>query len=123
MTGAFPFIARWGILAALWAADFITADLDVDNYAAAGVVSAFLAVVTVAAVLAMAREKFQKALLLTLLNQPDPGPGLHLVPDQEAPERDASRSAARSRVLSLLGSSGRSSAAGRGRSPGNQGTG
>lgn len=124
VTGMSAFIFRWAILCVLWAGDFVTADLGLDNYAAAGAVSAFLAVVTVAAVLAMAREKFQQALLLTLLNQPDPGPGLYLVPGQEeAQERDASRSAARSRVLSLLGSSGRSSAAGPGRSPGHQGTG
>ena len=117
MAGAFPLIARWAILAALWVADFVTADLDVDNYAAAGVVSAFLAVVTVAVVLAMAREKFQQALLLTLLSKPSHrgDDGLRLVPDPEDQERDASRSVARSRVLSLLGSGRRSSAGAGGR--------
>lgn len=116
--------AKWAMLAALWAADFITADLGLDNYAAAGAVSAFLAVVTAAVILHMAREKFQKALLLTLLNQPGHEPGLRLVPGPEDPgPGDAARSAARSRALSLPGSSGRSSAAARGRSPGHPGTG
>ena len=116
MTGMGAFIFRWAILCVLWTADFVTAELRLDNYAAAGVVSAFLAVVTAAAVLAMAREKFQKALLLTLLSPPDRE--LRLVreaEDQDQGPDTASRSAARSRVLSLLESGRRSSAAGGGR--------
>ena len=108
-------IVRWAALAALWAADFITADLGLDNYAAAGAVSAFLAVVTVAVILHTAREKFQQALLLTLLSAPH-GRGLHLVPgpEDQGPDTGA-RSAARSRALALLGSGRRSSAGDAGR--------
>lgn len=126
VTGMSAFAFRWAVLGALWVTDFVTADLGMDNYAAAGAVSAFLAVVTVAAVLAMARAKFQQALLLTLLSPRDrsAGGGLHLVPaPEEVPEPDASQSAAQSHVLSLLESARRSAAAERDQSPGHQGTG
>lgn len=99
VTGMSAFAFRWAVLGALWVTDFVTADLGLDNYAAAGAVSAFLAVVTVAAVLAMARDKFQQALLLTLLSPPDRGRALRLVP---GPEDQARREAAQSAVLAHL---------------------